>query len=214
MICKKCGKENAETAKFCGKCGTPLTEEINISDSVINNASSKKNMVKIIVAVVGVFAVVLIGAAVKNAGKKPDKTTITEVSISEYIPEAEPVPAFYQPSENEHRFEDILKEVNERQEITIVQGDSDLVSYAYSESAKQYVYFYNSYLMTSSDDFENIGSYAILLLGEAPDKAIFRWIDPEQKIMSYYAMMGDLSLVSVKHLKGHPLLNQAINHIR
>ena len=196
MICKNCGKENAEDAKFCGKCGKPLTEAVNVPDTSVSQTSSKRNTGKIIIAVVGVLAVVLIGAVIKNAGKKPAETVTPEAPATEAIPETEPAPALYQPSENEHRFEDILKEVNEKQEITIVQGDNDLVSYAYSESAKQYVYFYTSYLMMDDEDLEGIGSYVILLLEEKPNVAVFRWIDPEQKIMSYYAMVGDLDLVS------------------
>ena len=33
MICKQCGSENVESAKFCGKCGSPLSDIINTSDN-------------------------------------------------------------------------------------------------------------------------------------------------------------------------------------
>ncbi len=33
MICRQCGSENTESAKFCGKCGSPLSDIANTSDS-------------------------------------------------------------------------------------------------------------------------------------------------------------------------------------
>ena len=67
MKCLNCGSDNADTAKFCRKCGTPLEKKIITHKKVINSIQNKEtkpdnNNVKIIIAVIAVIAVVLAGA--------------------------------------------------------------------------------------------------------------------------------------------------------
>lgn len=66
MICPECNSENSDSAKFCKKCGKPLTKKTISHESMINemsNKSSKSNdTTKIIIAVLIIIAVVLAGA--------------------------------------------------------------------------------------------------------------------------------------------------------
>ena len=45
MICKKCGKENQETAKFCSGCGSSLKEKEAVVENDKNSVSEMKNTI-------------------------------------------------------------------------------------------------------------------------------------------------------------------------
>ncbi|WP_405286891.1 zinc ribbon domain-containing protein [Methanobrevibacter sp.] len=67
MKCSNCDAENSDTAKFCKKCGAPLTAKTMDHETVINSISGKKdesknNNTKIIIIALAVLAVVLAGA--------------------------------------------------------------------------------------------------------------------------------------------------------
>lgn len=57
MFCKNCGKEIREGKQFCGECGNPI--DINNSQ-IINNKKPKKKFKNIIIAVIGVFAILIL----------------------------------------------------------------------------------------------------------------------------------------------------------
>lgn len=67
MKCSNCDAENSDTAKFCKKCGSPLTAKTMDHETVINSISGKSaqsdnNNTKIIIIALAIVAVVLAGA--------------------------------------------------------------------------------------------------------------------------------------------------------
>lgn len=67
MRCSNCNTENSDTAKFCKKCGAPLSEATINHETMINSMSNTKaksddNTTKIIIIALAVVAVVLAGA--------------------------------------------------------------------------------------------------------------------------------------------------------
>ena len=67
MRCPNCGSENSDSAKFCKKCGSPLTKKAVNHESMINsmsNSSSGDDTTKYIIIALAVIAVVLAGAFV------------------------------------------------------------------------------------------------------------------------------------------------------
>lgn len=68
MKCPNCQNENSDTAKFCKKCGTALTDgptTPNSHESMVqsmNNQKAKNNNTKIIIIALVIVAVVLAGA--------------------------------------------------------------------------------------------------------------------------------------------------------
>ena len=66
-ICKNCGEKNADTAKFCKKCGSELDIHPNIvkkSNSSIQNDQSKK----IIIALIAIAAILALAIGVYASG--------------------------------------------------------------------------------------------------------------------------------------------------
>lgn len=59
-ICKKCGQENPDHAKFCGNCGTMLDEETSVRavkiDVKPNNFVKVSTIFAIIASVITIFA--------------------------------------------------------------------------------------------------------------------------------------------------------------
>ena len=67
MRCPNCDSENSDSAKFCKKCGSPLTKKAVNHESMINsmsNSSSSNDTTKYIIIALAVIAVVLAGAFV------------------------------------------------------------------------------------------------------------------------------------------------------
>ena len=68
MRCPKCNSENNDSAKFCKKCGNPLTATEMSHENVINSISNKKSdgddKTKIIIVALIIVAIVLAGALV------------------------------------------------------------------------------------------------------------------------------------------------------
>ncbi|WP_458403795.1 zinc ribbon domain-containing protein [Methanobrevibacter sp.] len=65
MKCPNCQSENADTAKFCKKCGTALSKKSINHEEMINsmgNTKSGDNTTKIIIIALAIIAVVLAGA--------------------------------------------------------------------------------------------------------------------------------------------------------
>ena len=84
MRCPSCGSENADSAKFCKKCGTPLEKKtINHENMInsINESSSSDNTAKYIIAVLVVVAVVLAGTFVYLYGFNQDSNVESDNQI-------------------------------------------------------------------------------------------------------------------------------------
>jgi hypothetical protein len=68
MRCPKCDSENSDSAKFCKKCGNPLSKSEMTHESVINSISEKNSgdgdKTKMIIVALIIVAVVLAGALV------------------------------------------------------------------------------------------------------------------------------------------------------
>lgn len=68
MRCPKCNSENNDSAKFCKKCGNPLSATEMSHENVINSISNKKSdgddKTKIIIVALIIVAIVLAGALV------------------------------------------------------------------------------------------------------------------------------------------------------
>jgi hypothetical protein len=67
MRCPNCDSENSDSAKFCKKCGTPLTKKTINHESMINsmsNSSGSDNTTKYIIVALIIVAIVLAGAFV------------------------------------------------------------------------------------------------------------------------------------------------------
>lgn len=68
MRCPKCNSENNDSAKFCKKCGNPLSATEMSHENVINSISNKKSdgddKTKIIIIALIIVAIVLAGALV------------------------------------------------------------------------------------------------------------------------------------------------------
>lgn len=64
MRCPNCDSENNDSAKFCKKCGTPLTKKVINHENMINsmNTTSNDNTTKYIIIALVVVAIVLAGA--------------------------------------------------------------------------------------------------------------------------------------------------------
>lgn len=64
MRCPNCDSENNEGAKFCKKCGAPLSKKVMSHKSIINSVNDKSNdnTTKYIIVALIVIAVVLAGA--------------------------------------------------------------------------------------------------------------------------------------------------------
>lgn len=74
MYCPECKSENSDTAKFCKKCGKPLSSKPNSHEKMISKMSgeSSKDNTKIIIIALVVIAVVLAGAFVYLYGFSGD----------------------------------------------------------------------------------------------------------------------------------------------
>lgn len=74
MVCSKCGVNNPEEATFCTDCGEPLVKPVNGEQKI--DPVKKKKYIRIVVAVVGVIAAILIvlvlfsGDPAENAAEK------------------------------------------------------------------------------------------------------------------------------------------------
>jgi hypothetical protein len=68
MRCPKCDSENSDTAKFCKKCGNPLSKSEMTHETVINSISEKNtggdDKTKIIIVALIIVAIVLAGALI------------------------------------------------------------------------------------------------------------------------------------------------------
>ena len=79
MLCKKCGTENPDGAKYCSKCGKALNEK----------SPAKKNREKgIVLAVCGIVAVVLL---VYTLGGRSYKKTIDTFVTSQFAVDAQSI---------------------------------------------------------------------------------------------------------------------------
>lgn len=65
MKCPKCKSENNDSAKFCKKCGTPLTKNVMNHETVINSINQEKagsdKTTKIIIVALVIIAISLAG---------------------------------------------------------------------------------------------------------------------------------------------------------
>lgn len=65
MKCPKCNCENNDSAKFCKKCGTPLTKKVMNHETVINSINQEKSgsdqTTKIIIVALVIIAIILAG---------------------------------------------------------------------------------------------------------------------------------------------------------
>jgi archaellin len=65
MKCPKCDSENADSAKFCKKCGTPLKNNSISHENMINSMNQSDNSTtKIIIVALIIVAIVLAGALI------------------------------------------------------------------------------------------------------------------------------------------------------
>lgn len=98
MNCPKCGSENSNSAKFCKKCGSPLTNTVS-HEQVINsvsNKSSSDNTTKYIIIALAIIAIILAGAFVYiyQSGNNNDDSSAQAVESDENeVDQTEPVQA-------------------------------------------------------------------------------------------------------------------------
>ena len=94
MRCPSCGSENADSAKFCKKCGTPLEKKTINHENMINSmneSSSSDNTAKYIIVALVVVAVVLAGAFVYLYGFNQNQTDESDNQIDNSDNETESV---------------------------------------------------------------------------------------------------------------------------
>ena len=86
MICPNCNCENAEGAKFCKKCGTPLKAKAINHENLINSMEKEKsdNTTKIIIVALVIVAIVLAGAFIylQGFGTNDSQTSSSDASNS------------------------------------------------------------------------------------------------------------------------------------
>ena len=79
MYCGKCGNELTEIDRFCPKCGSPISNDTNISDNITNHSTiEKQDNIKgrkhnsTVIVVVSILVIILIGVfAYKKLDNKP-----------------------------------------------------------------------------------------------------------------------------------------------
>lgn len=79
MYCGKCGNELTEIDRFCPKCGSPISNDTNISDNITNHSTiEKQDNIKgrkhnsTVIVVVSVLVIILMGVfAYKKLDNKP-----------------------------------------------------------------------------------------------------------------------------------------------
>ena len=116
MKCSNCNSENSDTAKFCKKCGAPLSANTINHETMINSISDNKtqsgdNTTKIIIIALAIVAVVLAGAfiylfAFNNSGTSDSSNAGSASQSSNQVETAQPTssqPASSKPSTSSMR---------------------------------------------------------------------------------------------------------------
>ena len=116
MKCSNCNSENSDTAKFCKKCGAPLSANTINHETMINSISDNKtqsgdNTTKIIIIALAIVAVVLAGAfiylfAFNNSGASDSSNAGSASQSSNQVETAQPTssqPASSKPSTSSMR---------------------------------------------------------------------------------------------------------------
>lgn len=106
MICPNCQSENADGAKFCKKCGTPLAQHSINHGEMIQSMSanqSKTDTTKIIIIVLAIVAIVLAGAFIYmyafNAGANDASSNSAPASQNSTPAESNPTATSSQPAQ-------------------------------------------------------------------------------------------------------------------
>lgn len=96
MRCPNCDSENNDGAKFCKKCGTPLTKKAINHENMINSMNTKSNgdnTTKYIIVALVIVAVVLAGAFVylygSNNNSQDDAQQVQNVDNDNIVADAD-----------------------------------------------------------------------------------------------------------------------------